>query len=100
MEAINKIIKDNLTVKLEKLKGAWVDELPYMLWAYWTTTRMSTGETPFSLAYGSEVVIPIEVGMLDHRRAHFNSQQNDDNLAINLDLIEELRNIAQVRVAT
>lgn len=74
VEAINKIIKRNLKTKLEKLKGAWVVELPYVLWAYRTTTRTSTGETPFSLAYGAEVVIPVEVGMLNHQRAHFNPE--------------------------
>ncbi|XP_071708983.1 uncharacterized protein [Rutidosis leptorrhynchoides] len=39
-----------------KRKG-WVDELPKVLWAHRTTHKNSTGETPFSLVYGSEVVI-------------------------------------------
>ena len=86
-------------MKLEKLKGAWVEELPFVLWAYRTTTRTSTGETPFSLAYGSEAMIPVEVGMPNHRRAHFNPLQNDENLSVSLDLIEELRSTAQVKVA-
>ena len=32
VEAVNKIIKENLKLKLEKLKGAWVEELPHVLW--------------------------------------------------------------------
>ena len=31
VKTTNKTIKDNLKKKLERLKGAWVDELPMML---------------------------------------------------------------------
>ncbi|KAL5555089.1 hypothetical protein UlMin_037325 [Ulmus minor] len=61
VEAVNKTIKQTLKKKLEKSKGAWVDELPLVLWAYRTSFRAATGETPFSLAYGVEAVIPIEI---------------------------------------
>ena len=50
VEAVNKIIKFNLNMKLEERKRLWVEDLPKVLWAYWS--RTSTGETPFSLAYG------------------------------------------------
>ena len=39
----------------------WSDRLPYALWGYRTTVRTSTGATPFSLVYGSEAVLPVEV---------------------------------------
>ena len=52
-----KIIK----TQLEGAKGIWSDELSSVLWAYWTTTKTPMGETPFRLAYGSEVVILAEV---------------------------------------
>ena len=58
-----KIIK----TQLEGKKGIWPDELPSVLWAYRTTVRTPTGETPFKLAYESEVVIPVEVHMANHR---------------------------------
>jgi len=32
-----------------------------MLWAYRTTKRFSIGITPFSLAYGIEVIISIDI---------------------------------------
>ncbi len=35
--------------------------LPYALMAYRTSIRTSTGATPYSLVYGMEVVLPIEV---------------------------------------
>ncbi|KAK0577490.1 hypothetical protein LWI29_033886 [Acer saccharum] len=52
-EAVNKIIKHNLKAKLATKKGSWADKLPQVLWAYRTTERGSTGETPYSMAYGS-----------------------------------------------
>ena len=52
VEAVNKILKTLIKKKLDKSKGAWVDELPTALWAYRTSFRTSTGHTPFSLAYG------------------------------------------------
>ncbi|PKI34574.1 hypothetical protein CRG98_045035 [Punica granatum] len=39
----------------------WHEMLPYALLAYWTSIRTSTGATPYSLVYGMEAVLPIEV---------------------------------------
>ena len=39
----------------------WPKKLPYALWGYRTTERISTGATPFSLTYGIEVVLPVEL---------------------------------------
>jgi len=62
-EATNKAIVNRLKSRLEGAKGGWVNELPSVLWAYRTTPRRSTGETPFSLTYGAEAVIPTEVNL-------------------------------------
>ena len=61
VEAINKIIKFNLKTKLEEHKGLWAEELRKVLWAYKTTSQTSIGETPFSIAYEVETMIPVEV---------------------------------------
>jgi len=50
-----------LKKRLDEVKGKWVDELPHVLWSYRTTLRRSTGETPFSMTYGVEEVIPVEM---------------------------------------
>ena len=39
----------------------WTEKLPFALWGYRTYIRVSTGATPYSLVYGSEAVLPIEV---------------------------------------
>ena len=61
-EAVNKVIVSGLKKRLDDAKGKWVEELPYVLWTYKTTPRKSTGETPFSMTYGVEAVIPLETG--------------------------------------
>ena len=40
-----------------------MNDLLNVLWAYRTTTWTPTGETPFRLAFRSEVVIPIKKGI-------------------------------------
>ena len=80
-------------------KGAWPEELPNVLWAYRTTTRTPTGETPFNLSYSTEAVIPVEVGLTSLRREFFNEQDNDDQLKQNLDLVDEVRDQAAQRMA-
>ena len=39
----------------------WHEKLPFALHAYRTGVRISTQATPYSLIYGMEVVLPIEV---------------------------------------
>nr|XP_012466463.1 unnamed protein product [Gossypium raimondii] len=39
----------------------WHEKLPFALLAYRTSVTTSTRATPFSLVYGMEVVLPIEV---------------------------------------
>ncbi|CAL2260095.1 unnamed protein product [Prunus armeniaca] len=99
-EASNKVILDCLKKRLEGAEGKWVDELPGVLWAYRTTKRRSTGETPFSLAYGTEAIIPphitvpsinLEVGSVD---------QNSKQMRLNLDLLEGEREKTIIRVAS
>ncbi|KAL5539172.1 hypothetical protein UlMin_044785 [Ulmus minor] len=89
VEAVNKTIKQTLKKKLEKSKGAWVDKLPLVLWAYRTSFRAATGETPFSLAYGVEAIIPIEISLPTFRVDNFDEENNDVLLALATDLLEE-----------
>ena len=47
--------------KLQKCGRRWIDELPVVLWSLRTTPNLATGQTPFSLVYGAEGVIPTEL---------------------------------------
>ena len=98
-EAINKVIVNGLKKRLDDAKGQWVEELPHVLWTYRTTPRRSTKETPFSMTYGAEAIIPLETGFPTSRTSSFNPSDNDEQLKKNLDLIEEKRENAMVQLA-
>ena len=72
-----------------KLKGKWVEYLPKVLWAYRTTRKSLTQETPFPLAFGTEAVDPVEVGLKSPRIELENIEHNEEVLRLNLDLLEE-----------
>ena len=76
-----------------------MEELPHVLWTYRTTPRRSIGETPFSMTYRDEAVIPLESGFPMTRTSSFNPKDNDEQLARGLDLIEEKRENAMVQLA-
>ena len=76
-----------------------MEELPYVLWTYQTTPRRLIGETPFSMTYGDEVVIPLETSFPTLRTSTFTPSNNDELLGMSLDLIEERREKAMVQLA-
>ena len=47
----------------------WSEKLPFALGAYRTSFRTSTGATPYSLVYGMEAVLPVEIEMRSLRVA-------------------------------
>lgn len=98
-EVANRSLLKIIKTRLEGTKGVWPDELPGALWAYRTTVRTPTGETPFKLAYGSDAVIPAEVHMANHRVMMYQDKDNEDQLRLNLDLIDEVRTNAEHRAA-
>ena len=61
VEVTNKTILRNLMARLEKSKSEWAQDLSSVPWAYHTMSRISTGETHYSLVYGIESVIPVEI---------------------------------------
>lgn len=84
---------------MDDAKGKWVEELPHVLWAYRTTPCRSTRETPFSMTYGVEAVIPLETGFPTLKTSLFSPTSNDELLERGLDFIEERRENAMVRLA-
>ena len=79
-------------------KGAWPEELPSVLWACRTTARTPIGETPFNLTYSTEAVILVEVGLTNLRREFFDEQGKDDQLKLNFDCLDEVRDQASQRM--
>ena len=98
-EAINKVIVNGLKKRLDDAKEKWVEELSHILWTYRTTPRRSTWETPFSMTYGAEAIIPLETGFPMLRISSFTLSNNNGLLEKSLDLIEERRENAMVQLA-
>ena len=90
-EVTIRTLKAALKTKLEDLKGKWVEFLPEVLWAYRTTRKSATQETPFALAFGTEAVAPVEVGLKSPRIELATVEHNDEALRLNLDLLDEKR---------
>ena len=60
VEAANKTLKKILAKMMETHRD-WADKVPYALWGYKTSIRTATGATPYSLVYGMEAVLPVEM---------------------------------------
>ncbi|XP_073275398.1 uncharacterized protein [Primulina huaijiensis] len=65
--------------------------------SYRITLNIGTGETPSSLVYGNEAVLPAEIGE-ETSRVIFYDEQNDERRAADLDFLEEKREAATVRM--
>ncbi|KAL8115462.1 hypothetical protein AgCh_022089 [Apium graveolens] len=97
-EVANRIILDGLKKRIEKSRNNWVDEILPILWAYRTTCRVTTGATPFMLAYGAEAVVPVEISHSSPRIQAFNAEENEEGQRLALDLIDEVRDKAHAKI--
>ena len=88
-EVTIRTLKAALNTKLEDLKGKWVEYLPKVLWAYRTTCKSATQKTPFALAFGTEVVAPVDLGLKSPRIELASEEHNEEALRLNLDLLDE-----------
>nr|GFA26141.1 reverse transcriptase domain-containing protein [Tanacetum cinerariifolium] len=90
VERVNRSLGEGIKARLGEGNKNWVEELPHVFWAHRTMIKSSHGDTPFSLTYGTEAVIPAE--MVD-------VVNNDEELRLNLDLLEERRELAAMSEA-
>lgn len=98
VEVINRVIVEGLKKRVEQEGINWVEELPSILWAYRTTPRSTTQETPYSLAFGAEAVVPAEVQGQSLRICHFDQAYNKQLMRTDLTFAEETREQARIRV--
>ncbi|XP_027173140.1 uncharacterized protein LOC113772850 [Coffea eugenioides] len=98
-ENFNRTLRHGLKTRLHRVGSSWVEELPSVLWSYRTTPRSATQETPFSLTYGSEAVVPAEFITPSLRMAAYAAEVNEKERRVDLNLAEEKRDMAAAKVA-
>lgn len=63
-----------------------------------TMNKSRTGETPFSLMYRAEALIPIEVGELTLRYFWADKETNNKELLVKLELLDKRRDLTHIRM--
>ena len=74
---------------LKHAAGAWVDELPSVLWGLRTTPNRSTGRTPFFLVYGAEAVLQSDLLHNAPRVELYSEDEAEQARQDAVDLLEE-----------
>ncbi|GJR45862.1 reverse transcriptase domain-containing protein [Tanacetum coccineum] len=85
-----------LKTRLGKAKGQWVEKLPNVLWAHRTTAKIGNHCTPFSRVYRSEAVLPPNIGIPTYRIQSYEENKNNADLRLNLELLEDQRELASL----
>nr|GEV29490.1 reverse transcriptase domain-containing protein [Tanacetum cinerariifolium] len=99
VERVNRSLGEGIKARLDKRRKNWLKEISHVLWVHRTMIKSSNGETPFSLTYGAEVVIPVKIGMPTLRNAEVDVIKNDKAPRVSLDLLEEKREHAAIQEA-
>ncbi|GJZ44311.1 reverse transcriptase domain-containing protein, partial [Tanacetum coccineum] len=89
VERANRSLGEGIKARLGEGNNNWLEELPHVLCAHHTMIKSSNDDTPFSLTYEMEAVIPAEIKMPTYRTAVGDVVDNDEYLRLNLDLLEE-----------
>ncbi|XP_064966989.1 uncharacterized protein LOC135613905 [Musa acuminata AAA Group] len=96
-EVMNLAILEGLKRRISSAHGAWVDELPSVLWAMRTTPKTASGEPPFSLAFRTKAVLPPGMVFLTLCTSNYQQEGSEEGLRANLYLLEERRAKAHLR---
>ncbi|XP_020081405.1 uncharacterized protein LOC109705053 [Ananas comosus] len=89
-EAFNKTLTKLLKKIIGKNQKEWHMRIIEALWAYRTTYRTPTQATPYSLVFGVEAVLPLEVELPSLRIAVQHELTNEENALLRLDELDAL----------
>jgi len=56
------------------------------------------GETPFRSVYGTDALVPTEIGEPSFRQQHYDEASNIENMMVELDLVQETCGQAKIVV--
>ncbi|GJX49482.1 reverse transcriptase domain-containing protein [Tanacetum coccineum] len=99
VERENRSLGEGIKALIDERSKNWLEKISHVLWAHRTMIKSSNRETPFSLTYGTEAVIPVEIGMPTLRTVEVDMIKNEEALEFNLDLLEERREQAAIQEA-
>ena len=103
VEQINaEILKGLKTQAFNRFKTGgkgWIEEVPAVLWSPRTTPNRATQETPFSLVYGAEAVLPTELKYGSPRTRAYDEEVQQERRIDDIGFLEEVRCRAIVRSA-
>jgi hypothetical protein len=77
---------------LEAKGKNWNKELPSVLWALRTNINRAITDTPFSLVYGAEAVLPPQIYLESARVTHFKPEDQAEARELDTNLLEERHN--------
>ena len=72
-----------------------MEELYLILWVCQITPRIPMEELLFNLAYGTKMMIPLEIGLPSARVEQYNESSNSECQRADLDLFLKVRQQAQ-----
>ena len=75
----------------------WVEELDSKLWGLRTTPNLTTGYTPFFMAYGADAVLPCDIIHDSPRVRMYEEKEAELDRQDSLDALEEERDVAKAR---
>ncbi|XP_074351582.1 uncharacterized protein LOC141690707 [Apium graveolens] len=73
-------------------------ELRFTFVAHPQANGVTTGATPFMLAYGAEAVVLVEISHSSPRIQAYNAEENEEGKRLSLDLIDEVRDEAHAKI--
>jgi hypothetical protein len=59
IERHNRTLLNSLATMIKKNQKDWDEQLPFAMMAYHTAVHSTTGETPFSMMFGREILLPL-----------------------------------------
>jgi transposase InsO family protein len=92
-------LKKRLLRPLKCTAGAWVEELPSVLWSLRMTPNYLTSYTPFFLLFRAEAVLPTDVRYYAPRVVAYVKEDTQKALEEAQDLLDEARDVALARSA-
>nr|XP_018681665.1 PREDICTED: uncharacterized protein LOC108952829 [Musa acuminata subsp. malaccensis] len=96
-EVTNRSILDGLKRRVSAARSTWTDELPSVLWSLRTTPKTATGESPYSLTFGTEAVLPPEAAVATLRTWSYEEEASNQGIRASLDMLEERRANAHLK---